>query len=72
MKPAVAPPREVDHRGDEQDEVDQRDGGEQDGAEPAAVEQVARDEPGTEHDPEPDLGGDDDGDEHATVLAHLC
>ena len=64
--------REVDDGRDEQDEVDERDGGEQHRAEPAAAEQVARDEPGSQHDPEADLAGDDDGDQHASFLAHLC
>jgi hypothetical protein len=63
---------QVDHRRYEQHQVDDGDGSEEDGARPAATQQIARGQPGGEEHPEADLGGDDDGEEHPPVLAQAC
>ena len=60
---------EVDHGGGEEHEVDRGRSREQHCAERPAAEQVAGDEARDEHDPEGDLGSDDDGNEHALCFS---
>jgi hypothetical protein len=56
---------EVDHRCGEQREVHDRRQREQDRAEAPAAEQIASDEAGAEHDPEADLTGEYECNQHA-------
>jgi hypothetical protein len=60
---------QVDHRSDEQHQIDERDARQQHGSHPAPPQQVARRETGEDDDPEADFAGDDDRVHHG-VLQH--
>jgi hypothetical protein len=60
------PAAEVEDRRREQDEIDERDADQERGAQAGPAQQVPRREPGAEQDPEADLAGDDDRDQHTS------
>jgi hypothetical protein len=61
--PRLGAPQEVERHGDDQHDVEQRDRRQQERAEQAQPQQVAGDETDAEQDPQPDLAGENQGDD---------